>query len=360
VRLLLALAVLAALASSQDDDHDEFGFPITFDADVITRNDVVRSAGVDSEEQLGSMRNERDKFLMERLLEKVAEIYDLQITTREIDDWIARDIARFDSEAKFYDSLLQEGLTLELKKEEIRRKLIEGHLHQLFQLGFLARGHKLLPWDPNPTPREIKIAYENDPMRRNAGVDVKWKDLLIDIPAKDRKKIQGKRLFDPDITEEWVENEIKKRVEPLVAKVKERLKAGKSLDEIGLELNLKVAEKVRSFPREIQKDAAKAFLQQAQKGQTSAPVPLPHARWVVLHVVQIHRAGDTTLDDKRVVAAYKGRIAQLKRRKAEFTLRLRALDKADLRPERVRRDLRQLILSELRQARRGLRELGIH
>ena len=82
--------------------------------------------------------------------------------------------------------------------------------------------------------------------------------------------------------------------------------------------------------------------------------------WVVLHVLQVSRPGDLTLDDPKVVNAYRQRIGELKQRKAEYTLRLRALDETDLRPERVRTELRELILTTLKQARRELRKLGLH
>ena len=92
MRILAGLILFALLAGAQEDDYDEFGFPITFDADVITLNDVVRSAGVDNVEAIGSVRNERDKFLMERLLEKVAELYGLEISVREVEDLAAESI----------------------------------------------------------------------------------------------------------------------------------------------------------------------------------------------------------------------------------------------------------------------------
>jgi len=360
VRILAGLILFALLAGAQDDDYDEFGFPITFDADVITLNDVVRSAGVDSVEALGSVRNERDKFLMERLLEKVAELYGIEIMVREVEDWIARDIARFDSEAEFYDSLLQEGLTLELKKQEIRRKLLDYYMMQLFQYGFIARGQKLLPWDPQATPTEIKTAFENDPARVNQGTQAQWQDLVIDISKKERGKINLKRAMDPDISQESIDEEIRKKVEPLVAKVRARLKEGKSLEVIAAEFQLEFATKERPLPKEPSEQPAIRFLQSAEPGTTSEPLALPRSRWVVLHMVQVSRPGDLTLADPKVVNAYRQRIGQLKQRKAEYTLRLRALDKTDLRPERVRTELRELILTNLKQARRELRLLGIY
>ena len=360
MRILAGLILFALLAGAQDDDYDEFGFPITFDADVITLNDVLRSAGVDNKESLGSVRNERDKFLMERLLEKIAELYGLEITVREIDDWIARDIARFDSEAEYYDSLLQNGLTLELKKDEIRRQLLQFYLGQLFRNGFVGRGEKLLPWDPQATPREIKVAFDADPARQNQGITVQWQDLVIDISKKERGTINLKRALDPDITQEQVDEEIRKKVEPLVAKVNELLKEGKSLEVIAAQLKLEFTTKADRFPQELSDQPAIKFLQTAEPDTTSEPIALPRSRWVVMKVLQVARPGDSNLTNPKVVNEYRQRIGMLKQRKAEFTLRLRALDMADVRPERVRTELRDLILTSLKQVRRELRKLGLH
>jgi hypothetical protein len=360
VRILAGLILLALLAGAQDDDYDEFGFPITFDADIITLNDVVRSAGVDSAEAIGSMRNERDKFLMERLLDKVADLFGIEITVRQIDDWMAQEIARFDSEAEFYDSLLQEGLTLELKKDEIRRRLLDYYMQQLFRFGFIDRGQKLLPWDPQATPEEIRIAFQSDPARKNQGIAVRWQELVIDISKQERARINLKRAMDPDITQEAVEKEIREKVEPLTIQVRELLNEGKSLELIAAELKLEFATREDRLPQEPSKLEATRFLQTAEAGATSEALGLPRSRWVVLHVLEIVRPGDQNLSDPNVVNAYRQRIGVLKQRWAEYTLRLRALDESDLRPERVRTELRELILTTLKQVRRELRTLGLH
>jgi hypothetical protein len=166
--------------------------------------------------------------------------------------------------------------------------------------------------------------------------------------------------MDPDITQEAIDEEIRKQVEPLVEKVKARLKEGKSLEAIAAELDLEFTTKTRPLPKEPSDQPAIRFLQAAEPGATSEPLALPRSRWVVLHVVQVSRPGDLTLDDPKVVNAYRQRIGELKQRKAEYTLRLRALDETDLRPERVRTELRELILTTLKQARRQLRQLGLH
>ena len=48
MRILLFVALIAAVGSAQSksDDYDEYGFPITFDAQIVTRNVVIRAAGV--------------------------------------------------------------------------------------------------------------------------------------------------------------------------------------------------------------------------------------------------------------------------------------------------------------------------
>ena len=50
----------------------------------------------------------------------------------------------------------------------------------------------------------------------------------------------------------------------------------------------------------------------------------------------------------------------LKQAKAEFRLRLRALDKSIVEPERVREGLRKLLLDQLGSAHGKLLALGLH
>ena len=363
MRTPLALILLAALATAQDagDDYDEFGFPITFDAQIFTRSDIVRAAGVESEEQLGGpLKNSRDIFLMQRLLEKVGELYGIEVTQQQIKDYVAKEIAGFESEAAYYDSLLQRGLSPSDREEEIARQALQYQLQQLFVNGFIARGQRLLPWDPNPTPREILIAYKNDPERLSAGSEVIWRELLIDIPAQDRRKAAAARLLNPDLTEEQIEAKIRAKVEPLAKKAQEMRKAGKSIDEIGKELGLEVKKVVREITPEPSTEPRVAFLQKAKAGETSDVIELARARWSVIEVKSVNRPGDVSLKDPKVVRYYEQMVAALKQQKGEYLLRLRALDKTDIRPARVKRDLRKLCLGRLRQAQKGLRRLGLH
>ena len=189
---------------------------------------------------------------------------------------------------------------------------------------------------------------------------MEWQELVIDISQEERGKINLKRVMDPDVTQEQVEKEIREQVEPLVAKVREELKAGKSLEVIAVEMKLSFQKRDDRLPDEPSKVEAVRFLQKAEPGAVSEPLALPRAQWAVLKVLQIARPGDASLNDPNVVNAYRGRIGQLKQRWAEYTLRLRALDESDVRPERVRTELRELILTTLKQVRRELRSLGLY
>ena len=102
------------------------------------------------------------------------------------------------------------------------------------------------------------------------------------------------------------------------------------------------------------------FLQKAKAGERSALLELKRARWLILEVDVVHRPGDVSLSDPKLVMRYKQMVGELKQAKAEYLLRLRALDKTDIRPARVKRDLRTLCLDRLHHAQRKLRELGLH
>ena len=53
VALALLLVPAAAVAQDVPDDHDKYGFPITFDTEVLTLTDLVRAQGLDRVEQIG-------------------------------------------------------------------------------------------------------------------------------------------------------------------------------------------------------------------------------------------------------------------------------------------------------------------
>jgi hypothetical protein len=89
-------------------------------------------------------------------------------------------------------------------------------------------------------------------------------------------------------------------------------------------------------------------------------IELPEARYLIVKVVEVENASRRTLNDPAVVQEYYNRIAVYKQEKARATLQLRALDKASITPVRVRDGLRDLLLDNLRQAHRELRQLGIH
>jgi hypothetical protein len=360
-----ALLLVVSLAGAQDakprgDDHDKYGFPITFDAEVITLNDLVRDSNVDSIQELGNIGSARDQMLMDKLTEKVGELYGLEVEERAVSDVIERQIAAYPSEAEFYESLAQKGQTLELFRQDIKRQVLAYRLNSLITGGFLQQGGRLLPWDPNPSPREVKIAFDNDPARIAAGSLVKWRELAVSLSAKERKKVYGKRMLNPDLTDEDLRKEENAILEPRVARARAALKAKKSLDEIAKELGATILEKAGEIDSEPSKSERLTFLQKAKKGEQSGLLAVGKARYAILQIVEVRRPDQLTLNNPKVVEGYRARLAQLKQSKANFTLRLRALEKSIIRPERVRRQLRDLLLTSLRQSHRELRVLGLH
>jgi len=363
---IAALLLLAALAVAQDapereDDHDKFGFPIRFDADVITIHDLVRSAGVDSVEQLGNVAGGRDKLLIEKLNEKVGELYGLQVEPREVSDWLEREVARFDSEAEFYEQLAQQGQTLELHRLDIRRRILAFRLQSLIANGFVTEGRRLLPWDPRPSPQEIRIAFDHEAdARRAAGSRIRWEEVSVSLTAEERKKIFAQRLFNPDLTEEELESQVQALLKPRLEKARAALKAGKSIREVAEALSVPVEE--RTGVREDLPDESPitGFLKTAERGQQSDLIELPQSRFLIVRLTGIQSSGSRTLADPTVVEEYFGRIAAHKQEKARAILQLRALDKTAVTPPRVREELRELLLTNLRQAHRELRQLGIH
>jgi hypothetical protein len=359
--LLLAVSLAGAQENrAPRDDHDKYGFPITFDAEVITLNDLVRDSGVESVEELGNIANVRNQMLMDKLTEKVGELYGLKIEERDVSDFVEKQIAGFPSEAEFYDSLAQKGQTLELYRQEVKRQVLAFRLNSLIQQGFIPQGRRLLPWDPTPSPREVRIAFENDPLRRDAGSLVQWREVVVSLTKAERKKVFAKRMTNPDLTDEDLQKEQDAILEPRLAAARKDLEAKKSLEEIAASVQAEVLTKADEIDGAPTKSPRITFLQKAKKGDRSGLLPLGKARYAVLEIVEVKRPEHQTLNNPLVVRAYRERVSQLKQAKANFTLRLRALEKSLIRPERVRRQLRDFLLTSLRQVHRELRVLGLH
>jgi hypothetical protein len=167
-------------------------------------------------------------------------------------------------------------------------------------------------------------------------------------------------MLNPDLTDEDLQKEENAILEPRVAQARAALKAKKSLDEIAKELGATVLEKGGEIDSEPTKSERLTFLQKAKKGEQSGLLSVGEARFAILQIVDVRRPDQMTLNNPKVVEGYRARVAQLKQSKANFTLRLRALEKSIIRPERVRQQLRDLLLTSLRQSHRELRVLGLH
>lgn len=365
VRLLPVLLLVFPLASSAfgqgtADDHDKYGFPITFDAEVITLTDLVRAQGLDDITQIGRVDKARDILLMEKLTERVGELYGLTVENRDIDDWIEKQILSFASEAEFYEDLLQQGLTLETFREETKRKVLAQRLDSLIQRGFLPQGQRLLPWASQPTPNEIRIAFERDPERRAAGTRVIWNELRLDVSPKKRESIYSARILNPKLTDADLELKVIEAIKPILKTAKDGLAAGKTLEQIAKTLGLKVVRRGIEIGDKQTESPLLRFLEASEPGAQSEFIDIGKGRFLLARVEKLDRSAAVTLNDPRVVDAYRQRIATLKQKKAQFMLRLRALDKSIVRPERVRKELRKLLMTELGAAHSELRKLGLH
>jgi hypothetical protein len=361
VRLSLVLLLSSiAFGQSGNDDHDKYGFPITFDSEVITLTDLVRAQGLDDITQIGRVGQARDTLLMEKLTERVGELYGLTVENRDIEDWIKKQILTFDSEAEFYEDLMQQGLTLETFREETKRKVLAQRLDSLVQRGFLPQGQRLLPWDPQPTPKEIRIAFVNDSSRGAAGTRVIWHELRVEISQKKRQSIYSARIINPDLSDADLELKVTEALAPILKSAREGLAAGKTLEQVAKTLNLNVTRKGLEIANEPSESPLLRFLQKAESGAQSELIDIGKGRFLVARVEQLDRSTSVTLNDPRVVESYRQRIAELKQKKANFTLRVRALDKSIVRPERVRKQLRKLLMTELGAAHAELRKLGLH
>ncbi|MEM8884523.1 MAG: hypothetical protein AAGD14_10665 [Planctomycetota bacterium] len=360
--LLLFASVLVAQDSAvEEDEQDEFGFPIIFDTDIITKDDLLRSRGLERIEQLGNIRSARDIFLRNRLQEKLVEIYDLAVTDREVDDWINLEFAKFESEADFYEDLLQRGLTLEEKRLTIKRGIQNARLQSLLVNGYVGgrAGNRLLPWDPVPTPREVRIAFDRTKPTQAVGRVSKWREMVVTLPDDERKSIVRKKLFG-DKDDDWLNAELAKALKPRMDKATALLKEGKSFDEVALAVDSVVEVVEQEIPKAPSRSLRLAFVQSAEKGARSDPIDIGQGRFLFMELVETRELDAITLNDPEIVQQYFIQIQQLKSEKARLTLLLRALDRSIVRPARVQTKMREGLRRELGQVHGQLRRLGLH
>lgn len=370
MRRLAPVVLFAALVSAQGSEttstapeHDELGFPITFNDDIITESDVERSLGQKRERVPPiTFKNERDVILKRKLEEVIAMELGISVESAEVDGHLRREMEAQGGEAKFYESLAQQGLTLEGYRNDKQRLIRHAKLNWMFQHGVAADQTRLLPHRIRPTPREIRIASEHDPIRREAGIRVRRLELVVDIDKKARQKVIAAMLRDAK-DEDWLKQQLATAVEPLLAKVKEELKGGRPFLEVARERGVDVdAQRERwiEVPRQPSEDPVELFLQTAEPNAVSDAFPRPGGGYRMVSLLARQRPEDLSVKDPKVAKAYDLRIRGLRAAKWQSHMYIQALDRSTVRPERVRETMREELLADLRDAESRLRALGLH
>jgi hypothetical protein len=369
MRKLWILVLLAGLAPAQDQpaetprapaapQHDPLGFPITFNDEILTRNDVLRALGADIT-VLGNrnvLRTERDRVLRGKLAKQVAADLGMTVTNEEMDLVLRRQIDEAGGEAKFYERLSQQGQTLAGYEAEIAQRLLEEKLKYLFRNGIFQR--QLLPARIRPTPEEIRIAYENDPARRSSKVRVHRAAYDIGLTRQERGRIALLRM-DGEVPEKEIEERKAKLLQPRLDAVVRALKERKDGAPLGEMEGVSAEDGWVEVSTEPSERPEERFLQSGKTGKPSEPFARPDG-YTIIEVIEREAPDARPANDPEVAARYEQAIRVMRSRKWEAIMNLRALDQATVRPEIVRQELRTDIVAELRQAEEALRLLGLH
>lgn len=344
-------------------ERDALGFPVLFNEEVITRSDILRRIGVGAE-TLGDERTlaaERNRILFSKVNEHAVDMLGVEIRDRDIDDRINAEIEQRGSEAKFYESLAQRGQTLERYRQSLRAALIDEYVRLMVQHGFTPT-QKILPFDTTARPREVASAFAADPGRKAPGIRVRTIELNIVLDRQVVADIvrQGMQERRP---RGWVQEEQERRLKSRLEEILAALNGGTPFEELaakaGGDIERQKAEWL-PLPTEPAEDPSIRFLQTGQAGQRSEPLPITGGGFRLLQILETVREKAGRPEDPEVYQQYSGRIQELRRRKAEAQLKLRALDESRVEPARVREELRRILLADLTDAVQGLKTLGLH
>jgi hypothetical protein len=157
--------------------------------------------------------------------------------------------------------------------------------------------------------------------------------------------------------------EKRKRVEELVQNTLNEIESGKSYEQVATErgVNVERAKKMWiPLPKSEAMDPILRFYQTAEPGSWSEPMWQSSGDCVLAYLIEVNRPGDRGLDDPEINQAYRERIHNLRRLKVHALMRLRALESSLVRPDRVREQMRKILLADFKEAREGLRLLGLH
>ena len=362
MRILAAVACLFVVGRAEETrapEHDPLGFPITFNEDIITRNDIRRGGARPVNQS--QWKEFRDQALMTRVVERLAQQHGIEVSDRDVDNAIRRQIDIHKGAAKFFEWLDQRDDTLESYKETVRLEILHVSVNQMLARG-MTPDRKMLPWSLFPTPHEVEIAFRNDPERKAAGPKVRFVELVVAVDKKTRSRLVGEQ-FRLEESDAWFQEQIRAALQPKLDRVLADLKRGKTIDEVAAFLGQDIeAQKGtwRMLPKEAAGDPAGRFLQTARAGDHSPPLSRTPGRCRILYLVEVKRLGKQGLEVAEVYRGYRIRIATLRTRKAEAILKLKALDSSTVRPIRVRDEFRGVLLAALKDAEFQLRRLGLH
>jgi len=372
-RILLWLLPLGLAASAlgqgsevEEPDHDPLGFPITFNDEIITRSDVLRSMGITNPDVLGSpreLKKARDQVLFERLLERVADLHGITVSDRQLNDELQAEADRKGGEAQLFESLLQAGQSFEEYREEKRRQILSFYFEMMLMRGFTPE-QKLLPWNLWPTPQEVRTAFETDRARTAGIVRVRALDFVIRMTKAERDKLVI-QLSMGGKSEEWLEEQQSKILTPRLEAIRKELAKGTPFEQIAASQGSDVeAQKERWIPinEEMGKggDPRVAFLREGPLNQPSPAFSTAGGEFRFFCVLERDDGGSATLQNPEIYQKYRVLIHQIRARRAGALIKIQALDSSTIEPDRIGRELRDSLLAELRDSVNALRSLGIH
>ncbi len=363
VIVLFVLLGLAGVAMPQEEapepsPYAAMGFPVTFNDEIITANDVARFLDTNLDEiDPNTLRRNRDLLLFRKINERIAADLSIHVGDEEVNGGMKREIDYHGGDAKFYEWLAQQGQTLERYRLELRQRYIDQLLRFLLNNGFSHDRMQLLPWRVQPTPREIETAFRNDPAQRGGGLRVRRLLFTVDADAQTRAKLAYQRV--KGMTAEQVDAEIEAAIRPKLAAALAALE-GRPFDEVAREHGAKNVEAMMKewVALEGASDTEK-FLAAAEPGKWSEPRRLPSGAYEIVCLLERDNPAARRATDPAVAEEYDKRIRALRATKCEAMLQLRALDKSTVSPDRVRDDLRTQILATLREAEGALCTLGL-
>jgi len=364
IRLLLALALAAVAAAGEEGDPQEpsvyaaMGFPVTLDDEIITANDVARYVETPLEDiEPVTLRRTRDVLIFKKISERIAANLGIDVPDREVEEVVRRDVETRGGDAKFYEWLAQQGLTLERFKLERRQLILEQKLRYIFLTGVSHDRQRLLPWRVAPTPREIETAFRSDAEQRAGAVRVRRLQIEIDVDQSVRRAlvnemIAGKRSKEE--VEEEIEASLRPKVEAVLAEVRKRPFA-----DVARERGVDVETMQKEWVDVRGTSDVERFLAGAKAGETSAPIQLGGGKYALVHLLERDDPTARSASDPAVAREYDQRIRTLRGAKWEAVLQLRALDEATMGPERVKDEIRAQILATLREVEGKLEALGL-